>query len=181
MLKVHRLNVRKELIELFREPLIMSRDIEITVIDARGVEEVGRGVGVLRDVCSLFWKEAYDSLFIGENERVPSVRHDYQREEWVAVGRSLIKGYLTCQYLPVLLSQTFLSSLFWGESSVTSHMLTQSFRNDISADERCLLDKCLSGDVKWADEDDVSQLLELLSSYDCRSNVNSEIIIQVIE
>ena len=59
----------------------MSQDIEIIVIDARGVEEMGRGVGLLRDVFSLFWKETYDSLFVGENERIPFVRHDYQREE----------------------------------------------------------------------------------------------------
>ncbi len=86
----------------------MVQDIEIIVIDARGVEEVGRGFGVLRDVFSLFWKEAYVSLFIGENECVPFVRHDYQREEWVAVGRILVKGYLTCQYLPVrMLAKSF--------------------------------------------------------------------------
>ena len=42
----------------------MGQDIEIIVINARGVEEVDRGVGVLRDVFSLFWKETYDSLFI---------------------------------------------------------------------------------------------------------------------
>lgn len=114
IIQVHRLNIKKDLIDLFRDPLIMSQDIEIIVIDARGVEEVGRGVGLLRDVFSLFWKETYDSLFVGENERVPFVRHDYQRDEWVAVGRILVKGYLTCQYLPVLLSQTFLACLFWG-------------------------------------------------------------------
>ena len=115
IIQVHRLNIKKDLINLFRDPLIMSQDIEIIVIDARGVEEMGRGVGLLRDVFSLFWKETYDSLFVGENERVPYVRHDYQREEWVSVGRILVKGYLTCQYLPVLLSQTFLACLFWGE------------------------------------------------------------------
>ena len=56
---------------------------------ARVVEEVG-SVGLLRDVFSLF-------LF------VPFVRHDYQRKERVAVGRILVKGCLTCQYLSVLL------------------------------------------------------------------------------
>ena len=54
---VHRLNIKRDMIDLFRDPSIMGQDIEIIVIDARGVEEVGRGVGVLRDVFSLFWKE----------------------------------------------------------------------------------------------------------------------------
>ena len=57
IIQVHRLNIKKDLIDLFRDPLIMSQDIEIIVIDARGVEEVGRGVGLLRDVFSLSWKE----------------------------------------------------------------------------------------------------------------------------
>ena len=57
IIQVHRLNIKKDLINLFRDPLIMSQDIEIIVIDARGVEEMGRGVGLLRDVFSLFWKE----------------------------------------------------------------------------------------------------------------------------
>ncbi|XP_022783703.1 uncharacterized protein LOC111324417 [Stylophora pistillata] len=156
----------------------MSQDIEIIVIDAKGVEGVGRGVGLLRDVFSLYWKETYDSLFVGENERIPFVRHDYQRDEWVAVGRIVVK---TCQYLPVLLSQTFLACLFGGESAVTSAMLTQSFRNYISVDEKCLIDKCLAGAMKWDDEDEMSQLLEVLSNYDCRIMVNSENVIQVIE
>ena len=30
--------------------------------------------------------------------RVPFVRHDYQRDEWVAVCRILVKGYLTNSY-----------------------------------------------------------------------------------
>ena len=181
IIHVHRLNIKKDLIDLFRDPLIMSQDIKIIVIDARGVEEIGRGVGLLRDVFSLFWKEEYDSLSVGENERVPFVRHDCQRDEWIAVGRRLVKGYLICQYLPILLSQTFLACLYWGESAITSAMLTQSFRNYISVDEKCLIDKCLAGDMKWDDEDEMSQLLEVLSNYDCRIMVNSDNVIQVIE
>ena len=53
IIKVHRLNIKKDLIDLSRDPLIMSQDIEIIVIDARWVEEMGRSVGLLRDVFSL--------------------------------------------------------------------------------------------------------------------------------
>ena len=35
--------------------------------------------------------------------------------------------------------------------------------------------------MKWADEDEVPQLLERLSSYDCRSDDNSGNIIHIIE
>lgn len=35
--------------------------------------------------------------------------------------------------------------------------------------------------MKWDDENEMSQLLEVFSDYDCRIMVNSENIIQVIE
>ena len=50
--------------------------IEYVFIDARGKEEVGRGDGVARDIYSSFWIDVSNSLFIGEKERVPFVRHD---------------------------------------------------------------------------------------------------------
>ncbi|PFX23747.1 hypothetical protein AWC38_SpisGene11709 [Stylophora pistillata] len=90
-IQVHRLNIKKDLIDLFRDPLIMSQDIEIIVIDARGVKEVGR------------------------------------------------------------------------------------------VDETCLTDKCLASHVKWDDEDEMFQLLEVFSNYNCRIMVNSENVSQVIE
>jgi len=54
------------MIDLFRDRLIVSQDIEVIVIDAGGVQEVGRSVGLFRVAFSLFWKETYDSLFVGE-------------------------------------------------------------------------------------------------------------------
>ena len=90
IVQVHRLNNKKDLTDIFRDPLIIIHKIEIIVTDARGVEEVG-SVGLLRDVFSLFWKETYDSLLAGENELVSFVRHHCQREKWVAVGRILAK------------------------------------------------------------------------------------------
>ena len=77
--------------------------------------------------------------------KVPFVSHDYQRDEWEAVGRILVKGFLSCQYWAVLLSQTFVAYLLWGESAVTGVMLIQSFKNYVASDEKKLIEKCLSG------------------------------------
>ena len=140
-----------------------------------GIEERGRGIEVLRDVLSLFWKEMYDSLFIGENERMPpSVRHDYCRDDWKAIARVSVKGYLSCQYLPVLLSKTFLAYVLFGECVITDPMLIQSFKHYISADERSLIDKCVSGAINIDDADESSDLLETLSNLDCRRQVTKE-------
>ena len=180
IIKVHRLNVKRDMIDTFRDPLIMKYELEVIAIDCRGIDELGKGIGVLRDILSLFWKEVYKSLFIGENERIPFVRHDYQRDEWEAVARILVKGYLSCQYLPLLLSPTFLAYLFWGESVITSPMLLKSLGNYISVDEKNLMDKCIAGDMNY-DGDEMPDLLEMLSNYDCRCQVNSGNIIKVFE
>ncbi|KXJ07648.1 hypothetical protein AC249_AIPGENE27721, partial [Exaiptasia diaphana] len=63
--------------------------------NSRGEEEVGRGSGLERDLFSSFWKEIYESLMTGETERVPGIRHDFQRPHWEAIGRILIKGYMS--------------------------------------------------------------------------------------
>lgn len=44
-----------------------------------------------------------------------------------------------------------------------------------------MFDKCRAGDMKWDDNDEMSQRLEVMSNYDCRSSVNSENAVQVIE
>ena len=68
--------------------------IEYVFIDARGKEEVGRGDGVARDIYSSFWIDVSNSLFIGEKERVPFVRHDLYKREWEAIGKILAKGFI---------------------------------------------------------------------------------------
>ena len=60
-------------------------------------------------------------------------------------------------------------------------MLTQSFRNYISEDEKRLIDKCLAGDMKWDDDNEMSQLLEVLSNHNRRIMVNSQNVIYVSE
>ena len=182
ILKIHRLNVKKDMINAFKDPSVMDCDLTFVFIDGRGNEEKGSGVGVVRDVLSLFWKEVYDSLLIGENERVPFIRHDYNRLDWEAIARVLLKGYRMCQYLPLLLSKTFLSYVLFGESSISDpSILVQSFMQYISADERRIIDKCLSGDLDFENEDEFKELLDVLKMYDCRSRVTQENIKKVIQ
>ena len=50
-------------------------------IDARGKEEICRGDGVPRDIDSCLRIDVSNSLFIGEKERVPFVRHDLYKKE----------------------------------------------------------------------------------------------------
>lgn len=181
LLKIHRLNVKQDMISAFKDPSIMDCKLTFVFIDARGIEEKGSGVGVERDALSLFWKDVYDSLLIGENERVPCIRHDYSRSDWEAVARILVKGFRTCQYLPLLLSKTYLSYVLFGEPSVTDVNLIQSFMQYISTDERRIIDKCLSEEMDFENEDESDELLDVLKVFDCRSRVTKENVKVVIK
>jgi len=79
-IKVHRANIRNNMLTIFADPCILDECITLDVIfiNRRGEEEAGRGSGLLRDLFSLFWKDVYQSLMVGEIERVPSIRHDFQ-------------------------------------------------------------------------------------------------------
>lgn len=127
LITVHRGNVRKDLIAIFQDPSIMNCHIIVEMLNERGITERGRGSGVFKDTLSLFWKDVYDSLMLGEGERVPSMRHDFQRKEWEAIARVLLKGFQEYQYFPLRLSETFIVSRFFGESAVSEGMLIESF------------------------------------------------------
>ena len=60
-------------------------------IDPSGKTEEGVGSGVSRDIYSTFWRELFDSYFIGEQERVPFVRHDLYKHEWEAIGMIIVQ------------------------------------------------------------------------------------------
>ena len=57
----------------------MTCPIKIVMINAFGNEELGEDDGgVLRDALSAFWSTFYDSCTLGEEERVPALRHDFK-------------------------------------------------------------------------------------------------------
>ncbi|XP_044170450.1 uncharacterized protein LOC122954470 [Acropora millepora] len=147
-IKVHRANIRNDMLIIFANPCILDECITLDVIfiNRRGEEEAGRGSGLLRDLFSLFWKDVYQSLMVGEIERVPSIRHDFQRPEWEAIGRILMKGFSSCQYFPLMLSKTFFITCLYGESA-----------------------SCLDGQVDPLDE----ELCDFLSTFDCKKVVNA--------
>ena len=55
-----------------------------------------------------------------------------------------------------LSSKTFLAYVLFGECVITGPMLIQSFKHYISADERSLIDKCISGAINFDDADESS-------------------------
>ena len=176
IITVHRGNVRKDLIAIFQDPSIMNCHIIVEMMNERGVPEKGRGSGVFKDTSSLFWKDVYDSLMLGEGERVPSIRHDFQRKEWETIARILLKGFQEYQYFPLRLSKTFVTSCLFGESAISEQMLMDSFMQYVSEDERKVIQQCLNGELEADDE----SLIELLSTFDCKRTVTKSTILKTV-
>ena len=160
---VHRSTIRKDVIEIFSDPHISACLLDVIVIDARGQQEEGRGRGVLLDVLTEFWQNVFTSLTVGSGEKVPFIRHDLQRPQWEAIARILVYGYNTVQYFLINLSQLFLASCLFGEESISPDFLLTSFREYIAAEDREVLDACLSD----AFDPDDKETLEFLSTFKC--------------
>jgi hypothetical protein len=109
-------------------------------------------------------------LAVGVQEKVPSIKHDLQKMQWVAIVRILIYGYFREKYFPISFSLVFVATCLFEEESLTNHDLLQSFRMYIPDDERETFDKCCNGELSPDDE----EVLELLSSYKCHRIPNAE-------
>ena len=167
VIRVHRLHVRADMLEIFSDPSIFKFSLSAIIINQLGHEEAGRGVGVLREVFSLFWKDFYESHMLGETERVPYIRHDFDRNKWEAVGRILVKGYIESQYFPHKISKAFLSVCLFGEGSITCEMLQDSFKRYVSQSETKLIEGCLANAIAC----DSVEMLDFLSTFDCKRKV----------
>ena len=160
---VHRALLKGEMIDIFRDPSILEYEVDFTIIGHTGIEEEGKGSGVLREVLTSVWHECFSSLTVGALQKVPSVRRDYQKGEWEAIGRLIVYGYSFAKYFPIALSPAFVASVFFGEESLTPEFLIESFKSYVSQDESKVLEKALGNDFDPKDED----LLDLLSNFNC--------------
>ena len=74
-----------------------------------------------------------------------------------------VYGYKTVQYFPISLSQLFMASCLFGEENISPDFLLTSFSEYIAADDREVLDACLSDAFDPDDKD----TLEFLSTFMC--------------
>ena len=145
--------------------------VQFKVIDHKGQEETGEGIGVVRDVYTSFWKEILDTRFLGDRERVPFVVHDYFVDEWATIGLILAKGLLDCGYFPLTLCKAFVVNCLFGVEGLSNKMLLESFLKYISKTEEVLVRSALTaGQTSNVFEDDI--FVNVLDRYKCRTNVS---------
>ena len=149
--------------KLFADPTVLEQQLDWRVMDDHGREAEGVRSGVQRDILATFWQRIFSSLTVGDLDKVPCIWHDHQKTEWKAICCVLVYGFQFAGYVPISLSPVFLASCFYGEESITKEDLLTSFSYYVTADDREVLTKCLSGELHCQDDD----LLELLSSFKC--------------
>jgi hypothetical protein len=177
-LALHRNNVLKDMISEFKDETLQMCTLVVVFINDRGEIEDGRGSGVMREALSIFWREFFSALSSGASEKVPSIRHDYQKQEWESVARILVVGFQKQRYFPLNLSRAFIASCLFGEEELPKKLLLESFFQYISKDERETLTQSISDECDPSTDDEV---LEVLSSYKCKSRVTKENMQKIIE
>ncbi|XP_066926475.1 uncharacterized protein [Clytia hemisphaerica] len=176
--EINRGRVLDDMMRLFRHTLI-GEDTEITFayINYRGEVEPGEGIGVTRDVYTSFWIELADGFCIGENMRVPSVRHDFFEDHWSIVGKILVKGYRDTKYFPTYLATAFINYCLFN--NVSRQCMFQSFDQYLSESDRETIKLALSPNAEdeFFSSDD---FLDFLDIFKCRSRVNKSNVNRII-
>ena len=168
--------LKEDVISTFKEPGILHKSIDAIFIGYNGREEAGQGDGVFRDALTTFWNQFFNSLAVGAQEKIPAIRHDYQKVEWEAIARIEVYGYVKDGYFPLSLSLGFLIVCLFGEGSVSHEFLLTSFRQYISDDERETFDRCFEDNFMANDE----EVIDFLTTYKCFRSQSKENIKQIL-
>lgn len=168
VIRVNRLKIRSDMISAFKS-LQLDDDIKFEVVNVRGQVEMAEGIGADRDVYTATWREILDGLCVGNQERVPFVRHDLYLEEWDSIAKILVKGFRDTGYFPIQLSPAFISHCIYGE--VSNDQLISSFLNFLTPMESSVVNKALKGaNADFYEEED---FLDILDQFKCKTRVTS--------
>ena len=93
ILTVHRTLVKKDMIEYFKSHDITNKELIFEVINGRGTLEQGVGIGVTREVYTLFWNEFANSMTIEKGYplyvMITLLQNGMPLEEFLSKGFSL--------------------------------------------------------------------------------------------
>ena len=170
--KVHRMTIEKDMMEIFEDINILVYDLTFEVIDPRGQTEEGTGSGVNKEVFCLFFQHFVQSNLIGFQEKVPCIRHDTAKIQWCTIVRFLLYSFRV-GYYPLQISFAFFVSILFGDDAVTEQILMDSFKHYVTVDEKVTIEESLTNYSMSED------LLDLLSSYKCYKNPRAEIMKEI--
>lgn len=160
---LHRGNIFKELVEAVRHREINFQSVQIEMILPNGKSEQAEDIGgVLRDCISEFFRDFYETCTMGANYKVPALRHDFQNEEWSAIGKIIRESFLSESYFPIKLAPAFVKNCLGQE--VEDDEVLQNFIKYVSSSDATLLKNALNDFEKV----DMEELKEFCSNYDAK-------------
>jgi len=168
LVKLHRGQVFKELIQYFKQDMNIAKDVFVfNMLLPNGVEEVAEDSGgVMRDALTEFWQSFYEECTVGFDIKVPFIRHNMTREDWISISKVLMLGWKTHKYFPISLSPGFIACCLYGIDTFaySQEKLIDEYMGFLSPSERNILKSAML-DFVSVEQD---ELLEVLSYHDCR-------------
>ncbi|KAL2079591.1 hypothetical protein ACEWY4_025335 [Coilia grayii] len=167
ILIIHRGQVLRQLIGHFYNDQLMNADVQIQFVLPDGTYEKGLDSGgVVRDCLSEFWGDFLEQCTTGNDLKVPFLRHDFGQMEWESVGRILAFGWERERYLPVKIAPAIIEQAAFG---FTRSGVLENFLKYLPPSDRSLIDSWRSNGIE-----DENELIEVLSTYDCRKLPTAE-------
>ena len=175
---VHRGQVLRELVAFFKvnpEVDFSSDVITATIVLPNGErEQAYDSGGVMRDLLTEFWDDFYERCTTGTNLKIPCLRHDMEAADWKAVGKIIALGWMVQKILPIRLAPNFLKSVLYG---IAGDNLREEFLQFIPQSESRLLSSALEN----MENIDMDELLDVLSTHECKVRVTKENLGAVID
>ncbi|KAB0804069.1 hypothetical protein PPYR_01039 [Photinus pyralis] len=160
---LHRGNVFRELIDAVKNRNISFKNMQIEMVLPNGKTELAEDLGgVLRDTISEFFNTFYETCTMGTELKVPCLRHDFQKEEWSAIGHIIKESFVSEKYFPIRIAPAFFKSSL--DEPIDNDEVLENFLKFVSHSDAVLLRNSLQN-FEDADEDD---LLEFCTNYDAK-------------
>ena len=164
--QIHRSNIYEEVITLFSESQIMYEyPLRISFV---GEQAVDTG-GVLRDMLSAFWEEAYLKHFDGAGLLTPIVHAQIDLSALPILGSVLSHGYLLTGYIPLRIAFPTLAGMLLGPCTLyQNEHLMAAFIDSISSTEAAMLKECLKVKGSSFSVQTQAKLVDIFSRFDSR-------------
>ena len=113
-------------------------------------------------------REAYSSLlsrFSGAGSKIPVLSNDLYRDEWIAMGKILVRGYADTGYFPIQIAESVMMQVY-DRQEPDDEVLINSLLKVMSVVDQDLVSKIKGGEeTEESDDDDDEMMDEFVATY----------------
>ena len=176
-IKVRRGNCLNDIMKELSEPIHPATHVTVEMLLPNGECEAAEdNGGVLRDCLTEAWNTFYELYTLGNEGKVPQVRHDLKGDACRAIGRLISIGWRQEKYLPIKLSKPFMEYCVFGDVPCNDS-IAMAFDIFLSPTDRNVLHKA----VRNFQEVEQEELLETLQMLDCKKVAREDNLRSIID